>query len=62
MDARIAGEPMSSNPYLGGDWTERMAFARGWRDADRYWGEEVARRTFRPLPAVQRLPAPADGA
>ena len=54
-DSRINGEPLSANPYTGGGSPEGSAWHRGWRDADLYWGSEVARRTFRPLPEVKQI-------
>lgn len=54
-DARINGEPQTTNPYTGGGSPEGSAWHRGWRDADLYWGSEVTRRTFRPLPEVKQI-------
>ena len=50
-DARIAGRPLTCNPYHG-ECPERSAWMRGWRDVEHYWGTRVTRRTVRPLPEV----------
>ena len=50
-DARLAGEPLSANPYekLG---HEHDSWAYGWRDVHHSWGR-MSRRPFRKLPPVE---------
>lgn len=50
-DARIAGQPLTSNPYL--DEGLAREWRHGWKDVDEHWGElaKPAHRLF-----MKRLP------
>lgn len=52
-DARLAGAPLTDNPYLGiGDAAKlSRAWANGWHDVATYWGR-ISRRPVRKLQPV----------
>ena len=51
-DARLAGRPMSENPYVG-DSASMSAWRQGWRNVAMSWGSGVVRRwPFRQLPVL----------
>jgi hypothetical protein len=52
-DARIRGEPLSSNPYSSEFTHESKAWKRGWHDIDIAFGSE-ARWPVRNLPDVRK--------
>jgi hypothetical protein len=50
-DARLAGLPLTANPYHGDKGGG--AWSNGWLHVQKRWGEAVTRRTVPPLPPVQ---------
>lgn len=46
-DARLAGEPVTANPYTKREDTAYFAWRAGWRDVDHYWPRPLPSR---PLP------------
>ena len=53
-DARLAGEPLTSNPYRSGQKIERQAWINGWYDVHWLYGEKARDRwPIKPLPEVE---------
>ncbi len=54
-DGRLAGLPLSSNPYNISSW-EGQKWEHGWLDVDRNWGREVgqfSKGSIRSLPPIR---------
>lgn len=55
-DARLAGKPLSANPYTANvgrvDASLEAAWVRGWEDVAQFWGRNEHRRPVRELPPV----------
>ena len=50
-DARIRGESLTANPYYGDKGG--FAWVQGYMHVQKWWGRDVQRRTFKPLPPVR---------
>ncbi len=51
-DARLAGEPVSVNPFTDYDTLMASYFTRGWNEVNKNWGKD-AKWWVKPLPPIR---------